>query len=51
VSVPLSLQGEAFYYRNVGAVPMTCSSANVAFPIRNPGNNHWIANGSVITSP
>jgi hypothetical protein len=51
VLVPLSLQGEAFFYGNVGAIPTTCSSANVAFLIRNPGNNRWIAFGSVITSP
>jgi hypothetical protein len=51
VSVPLSLQGEAFFYGNIGAIPTTCTSANIAFLIRNPGNNHWIANGSVITSP
>jgi hypothetical protein len=49
-SMPLSLQGDAFFYGNVGVIPTSCSSSNVAFLIEVPAGR-WIANGAVITSP
>jgi hypothetical protein len=51
--VSLSLQGEAFFFGNIGTIPNTCNSSNVAFLIEIPATPtaRWIANGAVITSP
>jgi hypothetical protein len=49
-AVSLSLQGEAFFYGNIGTIPTTCNSSNVAFLIEVTAGR-WIANGAVITSP
>jgi hypothetical protein len=49
-AVPLSLQGEAFFFGNIGTIPTTCNTSNVAFLIEIPAGR-WIANGAVITSP
>jgi hypothetical protein len=48
--VSLTLQGEAFFFGNIGPIPTTCNSSNVAFLIEVPAGR-WIANGAVITSP
>jgi hypothetical protein len=48
--VSLTLQGEAFFFGNIGTIPTTCNSSNVAFLIEVTAGR-WIANGAVITSP
>jgi len=47
--VPLDSQGNANFSGNVGPIPTTCTSSNIAFLIRIPSTptNRWIANGSV----
>jgi hypothetical protein len=51
VPVSLNLQGEAFFYGNVGTIPTSCNTSNVAFLILSAATGDWIANGAVITSP
>lgn len=46
-SVPLDAQGNASFYGSVSGMTAGCSASAVAFLIRVPANNHWIANGAV----
>ena len=47
--VPLDAQGDARFSGNVGALPAVClSEPDVAFLVRIPGANRWIANGAIL---
>lgn len=46
-SVTLDAQGNASFYGGVSSQTAGCSASAVAFLIRVPANNHWIANGAV----
>jgi hypothetical protein len=46
-SVTLDAQGNASFYGGVTSATAGCSASAVAFLIRVPANNHWIANGAV----
>ena len=47
--VPLDAQGDARFSGNVGALPAVClSEPDVAFLVRIPGANRWIANAAIL---
>jgi hypothetical protein len=47
--VPLDSEGDARFSGNVGPLPAACvSEPDIAFVIRVPGLNRWIANGAVL---
>lgn len=46
-SVALDAQGNASFYGSVSPLTAGCSASAVAFLIRVPANQHWIANGAV----
>ena len=47
--VPLDSAGDAQFSGSVGALPAAClSEPDIAFLIRIPGANRWIANGAVM---
>jgi len=48
-AVPLDAQGDAQFAGNVGALPAVClSEPDIAFLVRIPGANRWIANGAIL---
>ncbi|MGH8801452.1 MAG: hypothetical protein ACREX6_04045, partial [Casimicrobiaceae bacterium] len=48
-AVPLDVEGDAQFSGTVGALPAAClDDPDIAFLIRVPGLNRWIANGAIL---